>query len=479
MFRAGQFLVEPSEFLGWFTGLGIGAVALMLFTLSRLRIFLLPLSHDITSEKYRLGLAIGGGMSIVSTFLLTAISLMFLETVLEFTGAEIIPDRAKAAGIYQNHDSSKYPNAGEIHVVAKGLGGAAKSKPGLVAIVVVILLLIVGAGYAFATLNLGFLGSFAAMSAGVGLPEELTKAFAGLLILYTLFDTKTLSVAQFQRSVLVAFAISGLGFGAGEALKYFGAYSKGDAGAFIFGVRAVWCVTLHGAWTLIVGAILTSFLPRDPKLLENHKADTFFALLMASIPTAIAHGLYNACCNHSEILPWIVGGLSLFVAFGVVQAFLEKENEQQKEKEQPKPVIDFICPSCGLTLHVKVELAGKTGKCPGCGQWMIVPEPAAIVDPGEDRTLPPQTQVGTEFNLAHVAAVIGITVPRFWRETPFQTKKLVAIWIGLSVFVFAMILFHRGGNQTVDPSGIRPAAREVFDRMLQDLPPPPKVTYLP
>jgi RsiW-degrading membrane proteinase PrsW (M82 family) len=149
------------------------------------------------------------------------------------------------------------------------------------------------------------------------------------------FDTKSLSEVQFRRAVLAAFAIAGLGFGAGEALKYFGTYAKEDAGAFWYGVRAVWCVTLHGAWTLIVGAMLSTSLPQDPKLLENKKADTFFMLLLASVPTAIAHGLYNTCCKQGEILPWIVGGLSLFVAFEVVEAFLEEKQEEPKPEQQP------------------------------------------------------------------------------------------------------------------------------------------------
>ncbi len=36
MHRAGQFLIEPSEFLGWFNALGIIAVAVMIFTLFKL-----------------------------------------------------------------------------------------------------------------------------------------------------------------------------------------------------------------------------------------------------------------------------------------------------------------------------------------------------------------------------------------------------------------------------------------------------------
>ncbi len=123
---------------------------------------------------------------------------------------------------------------------ARGLGAVAKNKAGLVAIVICILLLVIGAGYAFTVLKLGFWGSFAAMTAGVALPEELTKAAAGLLVLYMVFDTKPLSEIQFRRAILAAFGIAGLGFGAGEALKYFGVYAHEDAGLFWYGVRAVW-----------------------------------------------------------------------------------------------------------------------------------------------------------------------------------------------------------------------------------------------
>jgi len=194
----------------------------------------------------------------------------------------------------------------------------------IVVLVVVSLALIIGAGYACTLLQLGFWGSFAAMSAGVALPEELTKAAAGLLILYLLFDTKSLSQVQFRRAVLAAFGIAGLGFGAGEALKYFGTYAQQDADIFWYGVRAVWCVTLHGAWTLLVGAMLTSFLSQDPTSLRNKKAATFYMLLLASILTAIAHGLYNTFCMQDSDIAWVVGGLSIFVALASIEGFLEE-----------------------------------------------------------------------------------------------------------------------------------------------------------
>lgn len=44
-------------------------------------------------------------------------------------------------------------------------------------------------------------------------------------------------------------------------------------------------------------------------------------------------------------------------------------------------MIQFSCPECNRSLKVKPELAGRTGKCPGCGKNVLVPksmpEPAA------------------------------------------------------------------------------------------------------
>ena len=326
MHRAGQLLVEPSEFLGWFNTLGILAVGVMLFTLYKLREnYLIRLSPSITPERFGVGLGIGGALSILSTLLLTTTSLMFLGQVVALTGADVNRDRASVAGVEQTLYS-----AGLVDFGVRGLGAASKNKAGQVAIVAGILLLLVGAGYAFTLLELGFWGGFAAMSLGVALPEELTKAGAGLLILYILFDTKSLDEIQFRRAVLAAFGIAGLGFGAGEALKYFGSYAEQDVGAFWYGVRAVWCVTLHGAWTLIVGAMLATSLPQNPVALENKKANTFFMLLMASVPTAIAHGLYNTCCTHGEMSPWIVGGLSIFVAIVAIEGFLDEQQTIQQ-----------------------------------------------------------------------------------------------------------------------------------------------------
>ncbi len=201
----------------------------------------------------------------------------------------------------------------------RGISGiATRTKVGRAITAVSIFLLVVGAGYAFTLLNLSFWPAFAAMSAGVGLPEELAKAAAGMLILYVIFDTQHVPKVEFRRFILVAFGVAGLGFGAVESLKYFGAYAAENADLFWYVVRATWCVTLHGAWTLIVGGLLIRALPRNAGAIAHKRSAMCEQVVSAALPTAIVHGLYNAACFQGGLLPWVVGGLSLIVAAMVV-----------------------------------------------------------------------------------------------------------------------------------------------------------------
>jgi len=93
-------------------------------------------------------------------------------------------------------------------------------------------------------------------------------------------------------------------------------------------------------------------------------------------------------------------------------------------------MISFACGQCNKQLKVKDELAGKTGKCPGCGQPVVVPALAAAasispvpspdlanrkapppsISPGtEERTLPPKNpdQSGKESLIAGGETALG------------------------------------------------------------------------
>jgi len=259
---------------------------------------------------------------------LTLLSLEFFGTVVRITGAEVDPSIAEVTDVdVRQHDNTRRTGYGQTYFpVLHSLEREIERNPKalIFLFIVAVILLVIGAGYAFTALQLGFAADFAAMSAGVALPEELAKAAAGIAILYLLFRTKDMSVSQFRRCVLAAFGIAGLGFGAGEALKYFGAYSCQGAGILTYAVRAVWCVTLHGSWTLIVGAILSFALPNDPRQLEESAERLFYTTLLACIPSVLAHGLYDACCKHGAMLLWTVGGLSILTAVVLVEAFCDE-----------------------------------------------------------------------------------------------------------------------------------------------------------
>ena len=48
-------------------------------------------------------------------------------------------------------------------------------------------------------------------------------------------------------------------------------------------------------------------------------------------------------------------------------------------------MIDFNCPHCGLSIHVKDSAVGKAGKCKKCGKTITVPTAAvAQADVDED-----------------------------------------------------------------------------------------------
>ena len=41
-------------------------------------------------------------------------------------------------------------------------------------------------------------------------------------------------------------------------------------------------------------------------------------------------------------------------------------------------MIEFNCPECNKQIKVKTELAGRTGKCPGCGNKILVPQASSL-----------------------------------------------------------------------------------------------------
>lgn len=43
-------------------------------------------------------------------------------------------------------------------------------------------------------------------------------------------------------------------------------------------------------------------------------------------------------------------------------------------------MIKFACPSCSKSMHVDDRHAGKKGKCPKCGNTVVVPERSTLIE---------------------------------------------------------------------------------------------------
>ncbi len=96
-------------------------------------------------------------------------------------------------------------------------------------------------------------------------------------------------------------------------------------------------------------------------------------------------------------------------------------------------MISFECPGCAKPIKVKDELAGKKGKCPGCGQAVTVPalvvkgdEPPAAEEAKKDE---PKKSSGTLtkvlatlFGAVLAPVLVGVIVkwtdPSIWRSAP-------------------------------------------------------------
>ncbi|QDU59568.1 hypothetical protein Pan216_03980 [Planctomycetes bacterium Pan216] len=264
MIEAGQFLSKPGSVLGFLSGFGIVGIGLAMWTLMTLRSrYVDKLVPGLGAFGYLKGIGLAASISIGLTLVLQTLSLLLLSTTAHVASADT-SQVAKMSG-FQTIVRSAGPT------VAKNVATAAQRSRGLAVVLMIIstvfvLLLVVGAGYAFTALDMSFLGHFAAFSAGVGLVEEFSKAIAGLAILYLIVPKgSNLTQKEFEWRVLGSFGIAGLGFGFGEALHYFEIYSQWGCGIDMYALRAIWCVTLHGAWTLIVGQLLLMFYPDLPK----------------------------------------------------------------------------------------------------------------------------------------------------------------------------------------------------------------------
>lgn len=320
MIEAGQFLSKPGAAITFLSGFSILGLLMLWWTLRTVKQkYVTRLVPSITNETFLKAIGLGGVVSIVLTLVLQTLSLVFLNVTVEVTGAA-------ANQVTQMSPGRVHPVA--IHGGARVVEGIGKSLPknpravatAAVVAIVVILLLVVGAGYAFSAIDLSFFPHFIAFTVGVGLMEECTKAIAGLAICYwILAQAPDGTPLDHRKRIMAAFGLAGLGFGAGEALHYFGVYNDVGSGIGIYAVRAIWCVALHACWATISGAIAASSLPAVwDKNVDLRKLGGI--ILASCVPSMILHGFYDAACVHESSLCWVTGIVSIIAAISVFQS---------------------------------------------------------------------------------------------------------------------------------------------------------------
>jgi RsiW-degrading membrane proteinase PrsW (M82 family) len=186
------------------------------------------------------------------------------------------------------------------------------------AFLILIVLMIIGGGYAYTAMHdLGLVAHFFAFTFGVGLTVELGKLIAAAII-----ASPGLGLLK-NRATMLPFLIAGLGFGLAEAFLYLGDYSMGQASGIEHYLRGTWSVLLHTAWAAITGYMVLrseSEIPEVGQVLDV--SDTFWSLIFVMLPTALLHGLYDALCAHNEpIYALLVGLVSLSLGWLACQRY--------------------------------------------------------------------------------------------------------------------------------------------------------------
>ena len=327
--EAGQFLSKPGAAITFLSGLGIVGIILTWLTLQTARQkYLARLLPTMTDDVFIKAIGLGAVISLGLTLVLQALSITFFGVAVEVMEAP--------ANQVSQLPSSSVPRTAAVRGGARavvGLGKGLTKNPkaaGVAAFIaaIVILLFIVGAGYVFSALELSFFSHFIAFSLGVGLVEEFTKAVASVAIFYGVFRQLPVGDAQGHRKrVMAAFGLAGLGFGAGEALHYFGIYNDMGSGIESYALRAVWCVALHCCWTMITGAIIASWLPAVwDNSVGLRKASG--VILASCVPSLILHGFYDAACIHGSGLYLVTGIVSIIAAYAVFESTFEQDAPQ-------------------------------------------------------------------------------------------------------------------------------------------------------
>src|SRR5262249_34317124 len=117
-------------------------------------------------------------------------------------------------------------------------------------------------------------------------------------------------------------------------------------------------------------------------------------------------------------------------------------------------MIEFGCPSCGTTLRVKDELAGRTGKCPKCQAKTRVPDSARAVDTSKTVSPPP---IPTATSISNQSS-------RLWLGA--ASGAIAAAALGAVVAVMVLKSGHAAKSSNAPPpSSLRPTAKETTSQV--------------
>jgi RsiW-degrading membrane proteinase PrsW (M82 family) len=281
MIEFSSFMIPWNAIFSILSGSAFIATIAMAFLLFKAQSKLVAQDPHCTPETFWTGLVITGICSIVLVLVLQVVANFAFN--LAFSGENT--GRTMQAGAQ----------------ISRNRGG----------LVVLVLTLLVGGGYAFSFVEASLLTHIFSCTIGIGFLEEAAKCLSALIIFGMFYQDKG------YRHSLAPFVIAGLGFGAGEAFHYFATYNLYEMGFGIYLIRAWWCVALHAAWTLIVGDRVIRAFNGIPNL-DKLTGDDYWKLLGCLAPSMLMHGFYNAFCFHNIPLSWIVGIGSLIWGFAIL-----------------------------------------------------------------------------------------------------------------------------------------------------------------
>ena len=108
----------------------------------------------------------------------------------------------------------------------------------------------------------------------------------------------------------------------------------------------------------------------------------------------------------------------------------------------------FGCPNCGKELRVKDELAGKKGKCPGCGNTITAPAVA--------RAVPPRVQASRKQEAAQAPQQESTSSPT--AKTAERRSRWLLVALSIAVVVLALCGFVYVKTQSATQLTTAPAA---------------------